>query len=263
MKLDRIFIGYDAREAEMYKVCEDSIKRNCPLIHKPIIMPLIQEELRGAGIYWRAHDEMAATAFSNTRFLTPYLSDYNGWSLFMDCDMLITADIQEIMEYADNKYAVCVVKHDYTPKKTVKMDGCVQKALPRKNWSSVMLFNCGHPSTKNLTPDFISTVNAGILHRFEWCKDEEIGELPIEWNWLEGEYEKPDKLPKNIHYTNGHFFLGNKTEYEQELIEATAISQWDRELDRIGNVLLTPTFEECLARINEKYGVALKALGND
>lgn len=246
----KVFVGYDAREAEMYDACIESIRQ---FNKKVKITPLVQDELRGAGLYWRPKDELASTAFSNTRFLVPYLSGFEGWSLFMDCDMILNADIEELMEYADDSQAVAVVKHDYIPKKAVKMDGCLQKALPRKNWSSVMLFNCGHRSTATLSPDYVNTVNAGILHRFEWCHDVEIGELPLTWNWLEGEYDEPDFQPKNIHYTNGHFMLGNKTEFEDVLVHMVALARWNKRTNEVGNILLCPKFEDCLEQVKKDY----------
>jgi hypothetical protein len=95
------------------------------------------------------------------------------------------------------------VKHDYVPRNAVKMDGQKQVSYPRKNWSSCILWNCGHPSNKALTKDIVSEESGAFLHRFQFLKDEEIGELPLEWNWLEGEYDKPETPPAVIHFTNG------------------------------------------------------------
>jgi hypothetical protein len=104
-----------------------------------------------------------------------------------------------------------------------------------------------------LTPEYVSTVNAGVLHRFEWCKEEEIGSLPIEWNWLEGEYDVPAEQPKNIHYTNGHFLLGNKTAYEDVLVDMVALARWNKRVNEVGNVLLCPKFEDCLEQVKKDY----------
>ena len=105
----------------------------------------------------------------------------------------------------DDQYALMCVKHDYVPKDSVKMDGQKQVAYPRKNWSSCILWNCGHESNQILTPQIVNSeyVSGAFLHRFQWLDDREIGELPLEWNWLEGEYDKPENPPAVIHYTNG------------------------------------------------------------
>lgn len=226
--IDKVFVGWDKRESEAYECCVHSIEKYSFVE----TCPLVQSTLRKCHLYTRPKDEMASTEFSNTRFLVPYLMEYDGWAVFMDCDMLLTCDIQKMLKDAKayakrNKkklkdYAVFVVKHNYVPKKSVKMDGCLQKPLPKKNWSSVMLFNCNHHSTRNLTLEYVNNVNAGILHRFEWAKEEEIGELEVKWNWLEGEYDKPEKIPNIIHYTNGHIFFENikSHDYDEELRQA-------------------------------------------
>ena len=122
----------------------------------------------------------------------------------MDCDMILTTDIKELFDQADDKYAVMCVQHDYKVKEEFKMDGQKQTIYPRKNWSSVMLFNCGHPSNKALTQDLVNSpeINGAYLHRFSWLKDEEIGKLDHTWNYLVGVYDDIEK-PKLIHYTEG------------------------------------------------------------
>lgn len=199
----RIFIGWDKRESMNYDLCEYSISKHASI---PVeIIPLKQKILRKTKLYWRPDDEKAATDFSLTRFLTPYLSGYFGWSVFMDCDMIVTRDVKEILDHIDKNYAIKVVKHDYTPKESIKMDGKKQYIYPRKNWSSFILWNNAHESHKKLKPELIShkDTTASFLHRFQWLPDQEIGALPIEYNFLAGDYDKPDYLPFNIHYTNG------------------------------------------------------------
>jgi lipopolysaccharide biosynthesis glycosyltransferase len=165
---------------------------------------LIQSQLRESGIYTRDVDVLASTEFSFTRFLTPLLNGYDGWALFIDCDMLFIESPDKLFELADDKYAVMCVKHDYIPKSTIKMDGKTQHLYPRKNWSSVMLFNCSHPSNQRLTREVVNTESGAFLHQMQWLKDEEIGELPKEWNWLVGWHKEPeDGTPKLLHYTEG------------------------------------------------------------
>ena len=196
----KIFIGWDSREDDAYKVCVHTLLKHSSM---PLeIIPLKQTPLRDSGLYKR--DEGAvSTEFAFTRFLTPHLSNYSGWSLFIDCDFLFTKDVAELYNMRDDEYALMCVKHDYVPKDSVKMDGQKQVAYPRKNWSSCILWNCGHESNQTLTPEVVNTESGAFLHRFQWLDDKEIGEIPLEWNWLEGEYDKPENPPAVIHYTNG------------------------------------------------------------
>jgi hypothetical protein len=104
----------------------------------------------------------------------------------------------------DPALAVACVQHDYKPKETTKMDGVPQSTYPRKNWSSFMLFNCAHPSTRKLTPELVNRESGAYLHRMQWAEDAEIGALPTGWNWLEGWNDKPaEGYPQAVHYTRG------------------------------------------------------------
>ncbi len=197
----KVFVGYDVREDIAYQVCEYSIKK---YNNAAEVIPLRQKELREAGIYTRPIDPLSSTEFTFTRFLVPYLSDYKGWAVFVDCDFVFIDDVKKLFDVADDKYAVMVVKHDYTPQEGFKMDGCKQLPYPRKNWSSTILWNCGHPSNKILSPTLVNTETGQFLHRFQWLDDSEIGELKPDWNWLAGWYNEPqDGNPKAIHYTEG------------------------------------------------------------
>ena len=62
------------------------------------------------------------------------------------------------------------------------MDGQVQSPVYRKNWSSLMLFNCDHPHTQRLVPERVSHETGQWLHAFSWT--DAIGSLPARWNWL-------------------------------------------------------------------------------
>jgi len=197
----KVFVGYDPREDIAYQVCKHSILTKQP---EAIVRPLVQKELRDAGWYTRPKDKLASTEFTFTRFLVPELANFKGWAVFMDCDMILTTDIKELFDQADDKYAVMCVQHDYTPKEGMKMDGQKQTVYPRKNWSSVVLFNCAHPSNARLTQDMVNDpeLNGAYFHRFSWLKDEEIGELDHTWNYLVGVYDDIE-TPKLIHYTEG------------------------------------------------------------
>ena len=208
----KVFVGYDTREDMAYQVCKHSIiARNKDVD----VRPLKQQELRDAGWYWRDEDKLASTEFTFTRFLVPELANFKGWAVFMDCDMILTTDIAELFAQADDKYAVMCVQHDYTPKEGMKMDGQKQTVYPRKNWSSVMLFNCGHPSNARLTQDMVNEkeINGAYLHRFSWLKDSEVGELDHTWNYLVGVYDDIEK-PKLIHYTEGGPWFENYRDCE-------------------------------------------------
>jgi lipopolysaccharide biosynthesis glycosyltransferase len=223
-----IYIGWDSREKLNFDICAYSIMKHASI---PVqIVALKQKTLRKAGLYWRHPDEKAATEFSLTRFLSPYLNQYKGWAVFMDCDMIITRDVAEIASHYEAQYAVKVVKHDYTPKHDVKMDGKAQHPYPRKNWSSFILWNCEHAAIKSLRPDYVSStkVTPADLHRFSWLPDANIGALPIEYNFLVGDYDKSPNLPFNIHHTNGSpMFPGYEdadyadvwNQYKEEMLE--------------------------------------------
>lgn len=208
----KVFVGYDTREDIAYQVCKHSIVSKQP---EADVRPLKQQELRDAGWYTRSVDKLASTEFTFTRFLIPELTNFNGWALFMDSDMILTTDIQELFDQADDKYAVMCVQHDYTPKEGTKMDGQVQTVYPRKNWSSVVLWNCGHPSNKIVTTDLVNneSTTGKYLHRFSWLKDEEIGQLDHTWNYLVGVYHDIEQ-PKLIHYTEGGPWFENYRDCE-------------------------------------------------
>ena len=208
----KVFVGYDPREDIAYQVCKHSILSKQPNAE---VRPLVQKELRDAGWYTRPLDKLASTEFTFTRFLVPELMNFKGWAVFMDCDMILTTDIKELFDQADDRYAVMCVQHDYTPKEGFKMDGQKQTVYPRKNWSSVVLFNCGHPSNAVLTQDQVNSteLNGAYFHRFSWLKDEEIGKLDHTWNYLVGVYDDIEK-PNLIHYTEGGPWFENYRDCE-------------------------------------------------
>jgi hypothetical protein len=219
----KIFVGYDSREDIAYQVCEYSIKKHNSDID---VVPLVQKDLRAVNLYWREADKLASTEFTFTRFLVPALMNYKGWAVFCDCDFAWTVDAKELFDLADPQYAVQVVKHEHTPSSNVKMDGCVQHLYPRKNWSSLILWNCGHPSNQQLTPDIVNKETGAFLHRFQWLKDEEIGELKPEWNWLvEWNKEPNDGKPKVLHWTEGGPWFKNYRYCEYHTIWKTYLNE--------------------------------------
>lgn len=121
--------GYDSREQDAYDVCEYTIKETATNPDNIRIFPLVQNELREKGLYKRPVNEPASTEFAFTRFLVPHLCNYRGLAVFVDCDFLFTRDIQDLFYEWENMYAVSVVKHNYTPKASIKMDrsktGCL------------------------------------------------------------------------------------------------------------------------------------------
>lgn len=210
----KIFIGYDTKQDTAYQVCRSSLLKNV----NAEISPLNQNDLRSQKIYTREVDALSSTEFTFTRFLVPFLTHYQGWAVFVDCDFLFIEDISELFKLADEKYAVMVVKHNYNPSKEIKMDNQQQFSYPRKNWSSLVLWNCSHPSNQTLSTEVINTKSGAYLHRFAWLADEEIGELDLAWNWLVNWYREPqDGTPKAIHYTEGGPWLENykNCEYSQ------------------------------------------------
>ena len=197
-----VYIGWDSREAIAYEVARKTLLENSSI--EIDIFPIKLNEMISQGIYTRGVDPLASTEFTYSRFSVPYLNQYNDWAIFVDCDFLFFGDIVELISYCDPSKAVLCVQHDYKPKDSTKMDGQAQTVYPRKNWSSLMLFNCGHSSTKKLTPELINRESGAYLHRMQWADDSEIGSLPAGWNWLEGWDNIPDKgFPQAVHYTRG------------------------------------------------------------
>jgi len=199
MKPLNIFIGYDGNvePVAFYVACQSIIeKASIPVSFTPLALNTLKD-------YTETHTD-GSNSFIYSRFLVPHLMDYSGYALFIDGDMLVSGDVAELLNYLDKdpSKAVWVVKHDYTTKSPVKYLGAKNEDYPRKNWSSVMLFNCNAWRNKDLTPEYVMNATGKQLHRFEWLKDELIGELPKEWNWLADEYEyNPDA--KLVHYTLG------------------------------------------------------------
>jgi lipopolysaccharide biosynthesis glycosyltransferase len=199
---NKVFVGYDSSEDIAWWVCRHSLLRHAD--NDLTVVPLKQQALRDLGLYTRPQDLGASTEFSLTRFLTPYLAAQSGWVLFCDCDFLFTTDVRKVFEGLDPSKAVYCVQHDYTPAYNLKMDGKQQATYPRKNWSSFMLFNCDPPDVQALTPAVVNSATPAFLHQFKWISDDQaIGSLDRDWNFLEGEYPKPEVFPRVIHFTNG------------------------------------------------------------
>jgi hypothetical protein len=217
-----VYIGYDPRESVAFYTLAHSILRHSSI---PVsIAPLMQSQLKA--LYTRQRGPTESTQFSMTRFLVPALSEFRGWSLYMDCDMLCLADIAELAaRTVETEKSVIVCKHDYEPKSTRKFLNQVQTKYLRKNWSSLMLFN--NERCRRLTPEYVNSASGLDLHRFAWTQDSLIGELPLEWNWLVGEYPYcPDA--KIVHYTRGG-------PYFDEYRNCDYAEEWFRELEAMQN----------------------------
>lgn len=224
MKTFRVFIGFDEKETVAYHVLSHSIQRHASA---PVsITPVMRSQIDS--LYTRPRGPLESTDFSMTRFLVPYMSGYEGHSLFLDCDMLCQSDIGELFLYglAYPDKAVQVVQHDYVPKSSRKFLGHPQTSYPCKNWSSVMLFN--NALCTALTPDYVNTATGLDLHQFKWLREEQIGALPTDWNWLVGEYEENPKA-KLLHYTLG-------TPCFEDYAQGASAQRWFENVDQ----LLTP-----------------------
>ncbi len=191
-----IVVGFDQREAIAYHTFTQSIieKSSLPVF----FIPLAVNTLKG---YKETHNDRS-NDFIYSRFLTPYLNNFEGWAIFADGDMICQSDIRELWDLRDESKALLVVKHDYVTKANRKYLGNINENYPRKNWSSLILWNCAHPKHKILTPDFIALQTGQFLHRFSWLDNSDIGDLPKEWNWLALEYPINNSA-KIIHYTLG------------------------------------------------------------
>jgi lipopolysaccharide biosynthesis glycosyltransferase len=191
-----IFVGYDPREAVAYHTCVNSIIRQAsqPVAIIPLALNLFKD-------YTETHTD-GSNHFIYSRFLVPHLMNYVGHAIFIDGDMIVRGDIAELWNLRRHDVDVQVVKHDYKTCMTEKYLGSRNEDYPRKNWSSVILWNCQNPANKRLTPNFVEKATGAELHRFTWIKDERIGELPIEWNWLPDEFGA-NPAAKLLHYTLG------------------------------------------------------------
>lgn len=207
----KVFIGYDHLEHEAARVAAASLRRVTNGEIAPVF--LRAGRLREMGLLTRPVDDRgqrydivsnapAATEFAISRFLTPLLAQ-EGFALFVDCDVVFHADPREMLKEVKAEHAVSVVKHvnggqgNYT-----KMGGQAQTAYPRKNWSSVMLFNCDHPANRRLSLRDVNERPGRDLHAFYWLHDNEIGELWTGWNWLVNVNDRPQPL------CISHFTLG-------------------------------------------------------
>ena len=198
-----VFVGYDPHERAAVNVLIDSIYQHSsvPLAITPILASQLTE------VFSRERNPLQSTEFSFTRFLVPHLMGYQGWAVFMDCDMLCRGDLAELWNCRDDRYALMVVKHSHEPEETVKFLGAVQTRYARKNWSSLMLFNCSRCNA--LTPDYVNTATGLALHRFEWLEEDSIGGLPAQrWNHLIDVQPPPALQPEQggpllVHWTKG------------------------------------------------------------
>lgn len=222
-----IFIGYDPREAVAFHVCANSIIRqgSQPVSISPLSLNILKD-------YKETHSD-GSNHFIYSRFLVPYLTGYQGWAIFIDGDMILRDDISNLWALRDDKYAAMVVKHDYKTKMNTKYLGSKNEDYPCKNWSSVILWNCGHHKNRILTPTFIEKSTGKELHRFSWIDHEnDLGSLPIHWNWLPDEFGL-NKDAKLLHYTLGtpsfHEFATTPMgdEWHREKIFTTYCQQHD------------------------------------
>ena len=263
----KVFIGYDVREDVAAKVCAYSIRRHTR--SNVDIRFLNHVELRREGLFrrpWLTEAESGnridsvdgkpfSTEFSHSRFLIPHLCGYKGWALFMDCDMIFTSDLTKLFDLVDDRYAVMVVKHQHKPLEKEKMDGRPQTRYHRKNWSSFMLINCGHPANRSLTPGYVNMASGTDMHAFKWLGDEVasealIGELPRTYNWIDGSSPimpppaKPGQkavLPDMIHYTVGGPWFPNYRTVKYGDVWVEYYERWQAEGNYAGLPTAVPT----------------------
>jgi hypothetical protein len=216
-----IYIGYDPHEAVAYHVlCHSILERaTCPVRFMPLRLGNLGRRM------WRERHPLQSTDFSFSRFLVPSLSGFSGWSLFMDCDFMARADLAELLALADDRYAVMVCQHEYVPKTERKFLDQVQTPYGRKNWSSLMLFN--NARCRALSEDYVNTATGLELHQFKWLADDGlIGALPLDWNWLVGEYDYRADA-RMVHFT-----LGGP--YFPEYLDCDYAGEWLAARERMG-----------------------------
>lgn len=216
----KVFIGFDERETAAFHVLSHSILSRAS--QPTSITPISLNQL--TGIFNRDRNPLQSTDFSFSRFLTPYLADYEGWSIFMDCDMLVLDDIANLWALHDDRYAVQVVKHEHIPKETTKFLNQPQSKYEKKNWSSVMLFN--NAKCKKLSPEYVNTATGLELHQFKWLENDSlIGDIPHKWNHLV-DYDEHNNNVSLLHYT-----LGGP--YFEEYKDCEYSEEWNAELQKM------------------------------
>ncbi len=225
-----IFVGFDRKETLAYHVlCHSILSRSSEPVS---ITPLYRKNL--GKHYWRPRGEHDSTDFSNSRFIVPHLMQFQGWAIFLDSDMVATADINALWSQRDDQYAVMVRRqtHDASGEGP-KFLGQEQSAYNRKNWSSLMLFNCD--KCRQLTRHIVNTITPGLwLHQFRWVADEEIGAIQGAWNHLVGVHEPPPQMPELLHFTRSPVWFreGEPQVYDDVwLREVADLLQGDNPLD--------------------------------
>lgn len=213
-----IFIGFDYVETVAYHVLAHSILKRAS---QPVSFCPVGNRTLPKDLWWRAPGEHDSTEFSNARFAVPLLAD--GWAIFMDCDMVCHGDITELWEQRDDRFAVMCVQHDYEPEKTTKFLGREQTRYRRKNWSSLMLVNCGHEAFQRRDwKEYINTINGLDLHQFAWLEDHEIGSIQGPWNVLLKEHA--EKNANHLaHFTEGGPWHG--------ILRYAEVIDWAEELE--------------------------------
>lgn len=243
-----IMIGWDGREAIVSDVCAHSIRKRTKLPTN--IQYLKHRDLRAKGVFrrpWQVDADTGnfrdtidskpfSTEFSHTRFLVPHLANYKGWALFMDADMIFLSDIKDLFSLANEKYAVMCVKHQHHPaQNTVKMDGRAQLQYYRKNWSSFVLWNCGHSANRRITPEKVNFMLGSDMHAFSWLEDDLIGSLPYRYNYISGISPRiPSEeqgLPFVIHYTEGGPWFNECKDVPYAQLWTNEYEDWQREAD--------------------------------
>lgn len=225
----KVYIGYDNKEAKACEVARRTLKRTSGMSCEFLDIARLHSTgliTRSTDARGRTYDFVSqahqATSFAISRFLTPLLCQ-GGWALYTDCDVVFLSDVYSLMSAADSRFAIQVVKHQYTPVDDVKMVDQAQTTYARKNWSSVMLFNCEHPANQRLTLHDVNNRTGLYLHQFGWLNDSEIGDLPPAWNWLVGAQPMP-AMPHIAHFTEGGPWLENWLPHEHDEIWLDAAS---------------------------------------
>ena len=237
-----VYVGRDSRETVSSDVAAHSIRRKT-FVHVEI-KQLDHKELRAKKLFYRPwltegrtgelidliDGKPFSTEYSHTRFLVPLLSQFKGWALYLDGDMIFLSDIKKLFALADDKYAIMCVKHKYqSPQNSVKLEGRSRQQYFRKNWSSFMFINCAHPSNRKLTAEYVNSRNGSDLHSLSWLDDHEIGSLPVTYNYISGISPKLEKIDV-IHYTEGGPW-GRKQDVSYSELWTKEYEEWCREAD--------------------------------
>lgn len=211
----RVYVGWDCRDPRALDVCLFSIQR-----HASDLVEIVSLKPKSVTALCGPDPDPQRAKQALARYLVPALNSFEGWAAFVSSDVLFQADIYDLWKHRDPRYAVMGV-----PATESDAPGAPLR-------SSLLLWNCGHPANRSLTPEMVASQEAETLAEFGWLQRNMIGALPSAWCWREGASD-PDLAPKAIEFAPRKPWIS-----EEDLCRYA--DRWQDEAERIFGAL-TPT----------------------